>query len=186
MNPHLTILTPGENKPARAHTFPARPWSFVFALVLLLIGAGCQTMSFAPGSSARVILYNCTKVQAADAVFAVFKDNGYEYFPQKTDELIFDKEGSTAQTVAHGSWMDGPVWYRVKLRLMPRADGSLWIEAVAFRVTAHGDSIMEEEKALPMSQRKHYQKILDQVEKRVMSGGKASTSPATPPTTPAK
>lgn len=134
----------------------------------VLAGNGCRSTD-KPGSAgfASVVISGNTPGQISDAAIDVFRENGYKVAQTDPSRLYFEKQGSRMNNFAYGNWVgDTPVWIRVKAGIVPMADVTFRLRCSAYMVRDIGGST-EEEIALSKFQRGPYQKILDEVAKRL-------------------
>ena len=75
--------------------------------------------------------------------------------------MVFEKVGSTGDTVIHGDWSMKKLWYRAKIEIESRGPDAYLVKCDAFRVFDHGESHFEEERKLSGIKRGIYQDLLD-------------------------
>lgn len=140
----------------------------VVAILCSFGGAGCRSTDEPVSASfASVLLSGNTPGQIRDATVAVFVDNGYKARQTGPDAMVFEKEGSRMSNFAYGSWLgDSPVWIRVKASAVPTGEMKCRLSCTAYLVRDIGSAAEEE---LPVSHlhRGPYQKLLDEVARRL-------------------
>jgi len=136
---------------------------------LMVVGNGCRsTKEPVSARFASVILAGNTPGQIRDAAISVFLDNGYKAKQTDPNGMVFEKEGSRMNNFAYGNWVgDTPVWIRVKGSVVPVGEMSCRLQCNAYLVRDIGSAAEEE---LPVSSlhRAPYQKMLEEVAKRLM------------------
>lgn len=137
--------------------------------LLVLAVAGCRSLDQpASASFASVVIANRSEAEIQRAAEAVFRDAGYWVYTQPGGGMIFEKEGTRGNQIAHGGWIgDRSVRERVKAEITTQPDGSLRLQCQAYFVRHAGDSFFEEEVRLANLRGKPYQKLLDQVAERL-------------------
>jgi len=97
----------------------------------------------------------------------VFQEHGFKATEPGFDHLVFEKKGSTMNEIAYGGWMgETPVWVRVKLSVVPVAEGTCRLQCDAYLVQDKGSPI-EEEKRIGSMHRGQYRKLLEEVARRL-------------------
>jgi hypothetical protein len=138
-------------------------------MVGLALGwVGCHsTDSSSPARFASVVISGNTPGQIRDAAMEVFGDNGYRAASTDPSAMVFEKEGSSMNNFAYGSWLgDSRVWIRVKAGIIMTGERRNLLECTAFLVRDIG-SAAEEELPVRGMHRGQYQKLLDQVASRL-------------------
>jgi hypothetical protein len=161
------------NKSEQSPAGAAFTGEFLWAAILLVIGgvglaltgAGCSTNKPNPSKFAFVDIYGHSPIQIRDAAAEIFRDNDYRVIPSKTNfSLVCEKQGSKMDEVAYGNWMgEEPIWVRVKVTIVPRAEGAFRIQCLAYKVRDKGSFAFEEELKVARMGRRSYQKMLEQV-----------------------
>ena len=160
-----------------------RPLAFCRLLLHLLTlsllacaAGGCRTADKPPGARfASVEIRGNTPGQICGMTSEVFLNEGYELMQAKPDSLVFEKKATALNNFAYGNWMDTPVWVRVRLAVVPVSDQVWRMECHAYLLRDRGETTEEEMKLTSL--RSHpYQKLLDQVQKRLMSPGAIARS----------
>jgi len=144
----------------------------MFISLLLLGTVSCQSDKPAGRAPfAEVVLTGNTPGQIRNATVAVFADNGYKTRRSDPGEMVFEKEGSRMNNFAYGSWMgDTPVWVRVKATVTPVGEMKCRLECRPYLVRDIG-SAAEQELSVSTLHRGPYQKLLDEVAKRLSGKG---------------
>ena len=145
---------------------------FTVALVL----TGCRTPDpdqTNSGQMASVEVAGHSEVEILRAVKATLVENGYEHM----QDLVFDKRGSALDTAFFGGWDSGGVWIRLKLTVdpAPSGNGNYVIGCDAYRVIAHNQGVMEEEKKTRHSNRAECARILQAIRSRLAAGPAAAS-----------
>jgi hypothetical protein len=143
------------------------PACFLLA-VCLLPGIGCKSSdkSFS-ASFASVTISGSTPGQIRDVAIDVFRDDGYKVAQRDPSHLVFEKEGTKMDNFAYGSWLgDTPVWVRVKGAIVAAGEMTYRLQCTAYMIRDIGGST-EEEVALSGLHRGTYQKLLDEVARRL-------------------
>jgi hypothetical protein len=122
-----------------------------------------------PGSAAfaSVVISGHTLEQIRGATVLEFEQDGYIPTDIKNPQMVFEKEGSRWDQVAYGGWMTKNVWVRVRVWLVPAANGMQRLECQAYRVRDKGDPLESEPAPLRHSQNKPYQAVLDKIAARL-------------------
>ena len=144
-------------------------WILPFVCVACLISwVGCSsTEKTATGGFASVVVSGNTPGQIGNVAVAVFGENGYKAVDTSPDNLVFEKQGSHMNNFVYGSWLsDDPVWVRVKAAVVPAGEMRFRLECRAYVVRDRGGST-EEQLTLSGVHKGTYQKLLDEVAKRL-------------------
>jgi hypothetical protein len=141
------------------------------ALACGLFGTGCSSLGKpASASFASVTITSKSARQIQDATVAVFREHGYQVFTS-SQGLTFEKEGSKANSIARdgfvGSHYGAVTIVRVRAELVDLANGAQRLQCQAYMVSGAGDAFMENEARLANFRSKPYQKLLDEVAKRL-------------------
>jgi len=160
-------------KPSPRHLqFALSGLTCLLPLFVLLL-AGCKSTSSsqpkpADGTSssrlASTVIKGHSVLEVAKATQRVFLENGYVKAPSQSANLVFEKQGTTWNTLVYGDWSNKPVWVRVKAYI--RELGSpeeVLLDCDAFMVVERGDAHFEEEHKLTKLRRGTYQELLDKV-----------------------
>ena len=145
-------------------------------LTMALMLAGCHTPDpdrASTGQMASLEIPGHSEAEILRAVKDTLVDNGYEHM----EGLTFDKRGSGMDTALYGGWDSGGVWIRLKLTVEPAAsgNGNYVIGCDAYRVIAHNQGVMEEEKKTRHSNRDECDKMLQAIKAR-LSGTPAAAN----------
>ena len=138
------------------------------SLVCGLLDTGCRSMNEpASASFASVTISNNSAAQIRDAAVAVFQEDGYRAFATGTGQLVFDKEGTRANTISRdglaAAQAGARTIVRVRAEVVDLGKGACRIQCQAFMVSGAGDSFFEEEHRLANIRSGPYQKLLDKV-----------------------
>lgn len=140
-----------------------------FGFVLLL--AGCRSSQPGSASFASVVILNRTAAAIQEATVQVFQADGYQAFRDGAGQLLFDKEGTHGQNIAHeglvGTHYGAQTIQRVRVDIVDKGAGQMRLQCQAFVVTGAGDPFFEKEKRRPNFRAKPYQELLDQVAARL-------------------
>ena len=142
----------------------------LFAVLSVLLLAGCKSSSGGGGSSgfASVVIAGRTETQIRQAAETVFKASGYEVFLPPGGGMTFEKQGSAANNIAYGGWIeDRTTRVRVKAEIVLQPDGSHRLQCQAYMVAHAGDNFFQEEHKLSHFSAKPYQKLLDETALRL-------------------
>ena len=141
----------------------------LLSLVLVLLVAGCKSTG-TPKSSrlASVIIKGHSQVQVAQMTQQVFIENEYERALLKTADLVFEKQGTTMNNLVYGDWSGKGVWVRVKVYLRELGDPhDIMLDCNTYMVQEHNNPLFEEEHKLTKMRKGPYQKLLNEVSKRL-------------------
>ena len=142
----------------------------LLGVCVVLAAAGCHSTHTSTPSTrlASVIVKDRSMAQVESATEAVFQGHAYQAARPGSADLVFEKEGSSMNTLMYGDWTPGKVWVRVKVYLRQlSAPNEILLECDAFMVNNHGDVRFEEEFKLTKMRRGTYQDLLEEVKKRV-------------------
>jgi hypothetical protein len=143
-----------------------------FVAGLLALGAvsfvGCQSAR-QPGSMshASVQVKGHSLEDIRQTATAVFRDAGYSLVATSQEEMVFDRPGSRRDAAKWGGWSGEGVTMRVKVRLSRMLDGAQLLQADAFAVQNSDDEFFRTESRNILLNRRPYQKLLDEVERRM-------------------
>lgn len=139
----------------------------LLAAVVLLGGVSCSSTPPGGKQFAVVTLRYTDEITVRRIVEAVFSEAGYED-ASFSGEWRYERKTSTMQQLAHGGWFDeGGVRERVRLKLIPLSEGVYRLESQAMMVRNAGESFFEEEVKMTRLKSRPYQKLLDEVVKRL-------------------
>ena len=139
---------------------------------LLALGAlslvGCQSAR-QPGSMshASVQVKGRSLEDIRQTTTAVFRDAGYSLVATSQEEMVFDRPGSRRDATKWGGWSAEGVTMRVKVGLSRMTDGSDLLEAEVYAVQNSDDEFFRTERRNIVLNRRPYQKLLDEVAKRL-------------------
>lgn len=138
--------------------------TFILAATLL---TGCSLGKPGPASFASVVIPKRTEEQIQQAAVRVFREDGYAGGRVGPTEMVFQKEGTRGQNIAHagvvGTHYGAQTLVRVRAEIVPQSGGSHRLQCQALIVTGAGDAFFEEEKRLTNMRSGPYQKLLDKV-----------------------
>jgi len=134
-------------------------------LLALLLWCGCSSLHQpASASFASVIIPNKSPEEIRRATQLVFTAAGYETSVSARGDLVFEKEGTRGNQIAHGGWLqDNPIKERVRAEVVPLLDGTQRLQCKAYMVEDAGDPVFEKEKRLANFRSGPYQDLLDKV-----------------------
>jgi hypothetical protein len=135
-----------------------------------LFTTGCHLGQPASASFASVLISGKTPAQINDTTVAVFKENGY--LASLSDQgWTFEKEGTRGQTLAYDGLVSahyGAVTLvRVRVKVVAAGNDAQRLQCQAYMVTDATDPLMIHEVRLANYRSGPYQKILDEVAKRL-------------------
>lgn len=125
----------------------------------LVIFSGCRST---PGSSnfASVEIRGHGVEEIRHTAAAVFRADGYALRSAEGGQLIFERGGSTLNSLAYGNWGDDVV-LRVRAQTIYLTTNTYRLQCQAAMVRYAGDRIMEDEQGLANFRRGPFQKLLD-------------------------
>ncbi len=131
--------------------------------------SGCQSPDDPPSPAfASVTLSGRTAKEIFDTATDVFREEGYDTYRSTAKELVFEKEGTRANQLAHGGWIgDQGVRLRVRATLVPLDAFSHLLKCQGYRVSNTGDTFFEEEKRLDSVRGRPYQDLFDEIARRL-------------------
>lgn len=145
-----------------------RQGKILLALAAVALVAGCQTSTPRSASFASVVIKDKSSAEISVTTVAVFTADGYHALASAGNELLFEKEGTSGDEIAYGSWLgDGHVMKRVRARVVSTAPGQHRLECEAFIVRHAEDPMFREEIRLKSIRARPYQKLLDEVASRL-------------------
>ncbi len=135
----------------------------------LLACCGCHSLTQPTGASfASVVIASQSTDEIRRAAKAVFTAAGYETFVSARGDLVFEKEGTRGNQIAHGGWLqDKPIKERVRTEIVSLLDGTQRLQCKAYMVEDAGDPLFEKEKRLANLRSGPYQELLDKVAERL-------------------
>jgi len=144
--------------------------SFVAGLLALcaVLLVGCQSAQ-QPGSmshaSVRVQGHSVAEIQ--QTATTVFRAEGYALTLATPGEMVFERPGSRRDAAKWGGWSGQGVTMRVKVGLSKMTDGGYLLEADAFAVQNSDDEFFRTESRNILLNRRPYQRLLDEVARRL-------------------
>lgn len=128
-----------------------------------------------PASSgfASVVIKNASLDKIQSTTIQVFKEADYQstYSSLNQSSMVFEKEGTRGQSFAYngivGTHENQMILDRVKVNVAARVDNSFTLSCQAFVVRNAGDSFSAEEIKVSSWKSGPYQKLLDEVAKRL-------------------
>jgi hypothetical protein len=117
---------------------------------------------------ASVPIHGHTVDKVRDATAQVFHADGFKVLKQGWANLTLEKEGSSMNNIAYGNWMGSGIWVRAKVTIVDIAPDECRLDCEAFLVRNRGESVEEEIKINKLHSH-HYQKLLEEVAKRLSS-----------------
>lgn len=142
-------------------------------LAAVVFADGCSSMDKpASASFASVVIVNQTPAKIRQAVIAVFQDNGYSILPQTDGSLAFQREATRSEQLSYagiaGTQEGERVAMRVLVNIQPKNPSAYWVGAKAYAVCNPDQPVFENTTALFNFQSGPYQKLMDQVAKKVI------------------
>lgn len=131
------------------------------ALALFVVAAFTACRS-TPGSSnfASVEIRGHGVEEIRHTAAAVFRADGYALRSADGGQLLFERSGSTLNSLAYGNWGDDVV-LRVRAQTIYLTTNTYRLQCQAAMVRYAGDRIMEDEQGLANFRRGPFQKLLD-------------------------
>jgi hypothetical protein len=147
-----------------------------FALIMC---PACRTPEGPGGDSLASIQVSSDDYLAiARAISKQFQEAGYQPTPLPSNrgmKMMFEKEGTTKDSVLYSDWSFATPWYRAKIDITPlRTDSgprTYLVTCNVFRVLNRGERHFEEEHRLRSARRAYFQGLLDQAKAEVASPG---------------
>jgi hypothetical protein len=143
--------------------------------LLVLTGAGCSSSGTPTSASfASVTLRGYSLQQIGTTTKQVFQEAGYSGGSfYRMEQMVFERGGSTMNNLAHGGLTSAQsgtgVTERVKTELVSLGVDTYRLQCQAYMVRNAGDSFYTEEQRLSSFRSGPYQKLLDEVAKRLAS-----------------
>lgn len=140
----------------------------LFLATCWFVGNGCRsTRESGAAGFAMVLISGNTPGQIGAVAVDVFREQGYLVSQDDPSSLVFEKKASAMSNIAYGSWLgDTPIWLRVKAAVVPAGEMTFRLQCAAYRVSDKG-SAAEEEVAISHLGNRPYQKLLDEVARRL-------------------
>ena len=98
---------------------------------------------------------------------AVFRDHAYALTKATSEEMAFERPGTRRDALKWGGWSGAGVTMRVKVRLSETLGGGHLLQADAYAVQNSDDPFFQSESRNILLNRRPYQKLLDEVAKRL-------------------
>jgi hypothetical protein len=161
--------------PTRGNSLPFRRslaaglWPLItllFPLILLVVG--CQSAK-QPGSTshASVQIQGRSVAEIQSTATIVFSEEGYALTLATPHEMVFERPGTRRDAAKWGGWSGQGVTMRVKVQLSEQVNGGQLLQADAYAVQNSDDPFFQTESRNILLNRRPYQKLLDQVAKRL-------------------
>ena len=129
-------------------------------LVSIAVRTGCKTADEAhTGQMASVEISGHSEREIERATATAFRANGFT----QTEGLVFEKEGSSWETMNYGGWSTDRVWVRVRANVSPDGNDLFTLACDAFVVQGHGQRGTENEHKFLFAKRSECKQILDQI-----------------------
>jgi len=158
-----TITTPVSPPANRAHSAAFA----VLTVLVLALAVGCRSTKEGPAAFASVTLSGAGPETIRETVAAVMTEKGF-YESSRGRDWMFDRRTSAMSQLVHGGWFDrDSVRERFRLRLIPLGDGLHRLEGTAVMVRDAGEAFFEEESRMTRLKSGPYQKLFDEVERRL-------------------
>jgi len=133
------------------------------------LGVGCQSAK-QPGSMshASVQIEDKSPAEIRPVIEAVFKEEGYALTANPTGMWVFDRPGSRRDALKWGGFATGEgVVMRIKVKVTRLNDSTLLLTADSYAVQDAGDSFFETESRNVTLNHRPFQKMLDEVKRRL-------------------
>lgn len=172
------IQTSNGNAAAGSVALPRWTLSVLLAVCFgALATSGCRSAAKQePARFASVEIVGQPHERVRDVTAEVFHEHGYLVTRNGWASLVFEREGSSMNNLAYGTWMAGRVWVRVKAAIFDVSARQCRLQCEAFIVQNRGEALEEEIRIKKMHNRP-YQELLDEVAKRL---GGTTTKPPPP------
>jgi hypothetical protein len=145
-----------------------RPFAAGLLALCAVTLVGCQSAK-QPGSMshASVQVQGHSLEDIRETTTVVFREAGYSLAAASLEEMVFDRPGSRRDVAKWGGWSGEGVTMRVKVRLSGMLDGAQLLQADAFAVQNSDDEFFRTERRNILLNRRPYQKLLDEVARRM-------------------
>lgn len=151
------------------------------ALGIILTGCTSPPKGAGTGRYAAVEIAGFSRSSVRLAIVQVFEKQGYRQIAEINDKMTFEKPGSTGQNIVWGA-LDKGVWERIEISVTRLTEEDNFLVSLeAFRISAHGDSLLEDSKKMGFAMQSKYQELLENVRKLL-----SPITPSRDSTTPAK
>jgi hypothetical protein len=144
-------------------------------LGLAFTGAGCGL--FKPGSAsfASVKIKDHSPEEIIQAATQVFREDGYHGGQTRGYQMVFEKEGSRANTFAYegvvGTYYGAQTVMRVRAEVVDMGSGTQRLQCQAYVVKDYGQGNFEEEQRLTNVRGGPYQSLLNKAAKKLKEQG---------------
>jgi hypothetical protein len=139
--------------------------------LFLLLLTGCHLGRPGSASFASIVIPSHSREEILAVTGQVFRDDGYRARTTDSGKMIFEKEGSRANDIAFngvvGTHYGAQTLVRVKTDIVELNDGTKRLQCQAYMVRDAGDAFFEEESRLSNFRGGPYQKLLDQVARKL-------------------
>jgi len=138
--------------------------SFTAAMLL----TGCKAAHEPGGVSHAVVQisgHTLDEIQKTTA--EVFGDEGYTLAQQSQTLMVFQRDGSRRDAAKYGGWSGEGITMRVRVEFTELAGSNFKLRADVSAVEDADDPFFADESRAMMLNRRPYQQLLDQVDKRL-------------------
>jgi len=145
-------------------------------LALLTLGLsgllGCQSAK-QPGSTshASAVIVGRSLANISQTTTTVFGEEGYTLVDTLPGQMVFDRPGSRRDARKWGGWSGEGVTMRVRVKVSEMAGDSHLLQADAYAVQNSTDPFFQTESRNILLNRRPYQKLLDEVARRLKTSG---------------
>lgn len=146
------------------------PITFASLALLTTLMASCASSPDhieIDGTQAAVEIHNASETSISQAVIETFLLNGYQR--ESSYGLTFEKRGNVVRQLEYASYMGGAAVMRVKVSIEPISSSSHVVTAKAYTVTNQDSTFGASEKPVRGPRKRHYQKLLEQVQARLQA-----------------
>ena len=148
--------------------------AWLLSAALAIAATGCRLAQPGSASFASVVIANRSLAEIQEAAGQVFREDGYAAYLVEPGQMVFQKEGSRLNNISQSGLVDtyygAQTMIRVRAQLVPLGAGSFRLQCQAYMVRNAGDSFFEDEHPLAAVRRMPYQRLLNQVLKRLKAG----------------
>lgn len=146
--------------------------TLALTIACVALGSGCRSVNKpASASFASVVIAGLSMEQIEETATAVFQADGYAAFRTQGGQMVFEKEGTQKDQIAYagvvGAHYGERVSVRVRTEIVDLGVGTLRLQCRAYIVRNAGQSFSEEEVPLLNMKSRPYQKLLDEVARRL-------------------
>lgn len=140
---------------------------FALVGVCAAFWTGCRTGATNSASFASVVIKGRTANEICKTTASVFQNDGYQVASLTPANMIFQKEGTRGQSLAHSGMVDtyygGGTVVRVRAQLVDMGAGAHRLQCQASMVRGAGDSFFEDESPVLNIRSRPYQNLLNKV-----------------------